>query len=86
MLSSAKVMGMNILDACDALTAQVLLPLGSLLTCLFVGWYVPKKMVRDQVTNWGALPATAYKVFLFFVRFVCPICILAVFLHQLGVV
>ena len=85
MLSSFKVMGMNILDACDALTAQVLLPLGSLLTCLFVGWYVPKKVVRDQVTNWGALTAGAYHVFLFFVRFVCPICIIAVFLHQLGV-
>lgn len=84
-LASAKVMGMNILDACDALTAQVLLPLGSLLTCMFVGWYVPKKLVRDQVTNWGALSVGVYQVFLFFVRFVCPICIMAVFLHQLGV-
>jgi NSS family neurotransmitter:Na+ symporter len=84
-LSQAKVMGMNILDACDALTAQIMLPVGALLTCLFVGWYVPAKVVREQVTNWGALPTSLYRVFLFFVRFVCPVCIAAVFLHQLGV-
>ena len=84
-LANAKVAGMDILNACDALTAQILLPLGALLTCLFVGWYIPQKVVRDQVTNWGALSATIYQVFLFFVRFVCPICIVAVFLHQIGV-
>ena len=58
---------------------------GALLTCLFVGWYVPAKVVREQVTNWGALPVALYRVFLFFIRFICPVCIVAVFLHQLGV-
>ena len=85
-LSSVKVMGMNLLDTCDALTAQILLPLGSLLTCLFVGWYMPRKVVHDQVTNWGTLPAYLFNVFLFFVRFVCPLCIIAVFLHQLKLI
>ena len=84
-LAGAKVMGMSILDACDALTAQIMLPVGALLTCLFVGWYVPAKVVREQVTNWGALPVAIYRVFLFFIRFICPVCIVAVFLHQLGV-
>ena len=84
-LAGAKVMGMSILDACDALTAQIMLPVGALLTCLFVGWYVPAKVVREQVTNWGALPVALYRVFLFFIRFICPVCIIAVFLHQLGV-
>ena len=84
-LANAKVMGMSFLDACDALTAQIMLPVGALLTCLFVGWYVPAKVVREQVTNWGALSVALYRVFLFFVRFICPVCIVAVFLHQLGV-
>ena len=86
MLADLKVMGMNILDGCDALTAQVLLPLGSLLTCLFVGWYVPRKVVHEQVTNWGVLGERVYRVFLFSVRFVCPACIVAVFLHQVGII
>ena len=85
-LSEWKVLGKNILDFCDALTAQMLLPLGSLLTCLFVGWYVPRKVVHDQVTNWGQIGEWSYRIFLFFVRFVCPVCIFAVFLHQVGVI
>ena len=85
-LSEWKMLGKNILDFCDALTAQMLLPLGSLLTCLFVGWYVPRKVVHDQVTNWGQIGEWSYRMFLFFVRFVCPVCIIAVFLHQVGVI
>ena len=85
-LSEWKMLGKNILDFCDALTAQMLLPLGSLLTCLFVGWYVPRKVVHDQVTNWGQAGEWSYRMFLFFVRFVCPACIIAVFLHQVGVI
>ena len=79
-------MGLNLLDFCDALTAKVLLPLGSLLTCLFVGWYVPKQLVHDEYTNHSTVTKASFGVFLFFVRFVCPLCIMAIFLHQLGVI
>ena len=81
-----KIGGMTLLDFCDSLTAQILLPIGALLTCLFVGWYIPRKIVADQLTNWGKGKAATYHVFLFLVRFVCPLCIVAVFLHQLGVI
>ncbi len=85
-LADFKLLGMGLLDFCDSLTAQVLLPLGSLLTCLFVGWYIPRKVVHDQITNWGTLRGGLLDVFLFFVRFVCPICIIAIFLHQLKLI
>jgi NSS family neurotransmitter:Na+ symporter len=81
-----KIGGMTLLDFCDSLTAQILLPIGALLTCLFVGWYIPRKIVADQLTNWGKGKTATYHVFLFLVRFVCPLCIVAVFLHQLGVI
>ena len=83
---SLQVMGNNLLDACDKLTAQYLLPIGSLLTCLMVGWYLPKKLVHDQLTNWGTLRGNFYHVFLFLVRFVCPLGIIAIFLRQLGII
>lgn len=83
---SLKLLGLNILDFCDKLTAQYLLPLGALLTCLFVGWYVPRQVVRDEFTNNGTLRGSLFGIYLFAVRFVCPLCILLIFLHQLGVV
>ncbi len=79
-----KVLGLSVMDFCDSLTAQYLLPVGAFLTCLLIGWAVPQKVVRDEFTNWGTLPSTYYKGWLFLVRYVSPICIIAIFAHQMG--
>ena len=81
-----KVMGFSLMDFCDHLTANFLLPIGAMLACLFVGWYIPKQVVRDEFTNEGTLKGRFFAVYLFTVRIVCPICITLIFLHQLGVV
>ena len=85
-VNGLSLMGMPFLDFCDHLTAQFLLPLGSFLTCIFVGWFVPQQIVKDEYTNWGTLRGSLYQAWLFAVRFICPVCILSVFLHQLGVI
>ena len=76
----------NLFDLFDFVTGQIFLPIGGFLTCLFIGWYVPKKLVKDEFTNWGTLRGTFFGVFYFLVRFVCPIAIAAIFLHQFGVI
>lgn len=78
--------GKSLFDIFDFTTGQILLPLGGFLTCLFLGWYVPKKIVKDEFTNDGTLSSRLFNVYLFCVRFVCPILILLVFLNQFGVV
>ncbi len=80
-----QVMGASLMDFCDMLTADIMLPLGGMLTCLFVGWYIPRQVARDEFTNNGTLNARFFGIWLFAVRYVCPICILLVFLHQSGV-
>ena len=84
--SGLTVMGFSLMDFCDRLTANFLLPLGAMLTCLFVGWYIPKQVVYNEFTNDNTLKGRMFGVYLFAVRIVCPICILLIFLHQLGVV
>ena len=78
--------GMSIFDLFDFTTGQIFLPLGGFLTCLFLGWYVPKQLVREEFTNHGTLRGRFFGIYLFCVRFICPTCILLIFLHQLGVV
>ena len=63
-----------------------MLPVGGFFTCLFIGWYVPKKLVRDEFTNWGTVSGRLFTLYLFCVRVVCPVCILLIFLHQFGVI
>lgn len=85
-VGSLKLFGMSLLDFCDYLTAQYLLPLGSILTCVFVGWVVSRRTVKEEFTNWGTASTRLYPVWLFFVRFICPLCIIAIFLHQFGLI
>ena len=83
--SFLKVAGVDLFDVFDFVTGQIFLPIGGLLTCLFIGWYVPKKLVKDEFTNWGTTRGIFFGAYYFLIRFVCPLAILAIFLHQLGV-
>ena len=78
--------GLSLFDLFDITTGQLFLPIGGFLTCLFMGWYVPKKLIREEFTNRETLSGRFFGVYLFCVRYVCPVCILVIFLHQLGVV
>lgn len=78
--------GMRLFDVFDFTTGQIFLPLGGFLTCLFVGWYVPRHIVVDELTNQGTLRGRFIALFLFSVRFVCPIAILLVFLNQMNII
>ncbi len=75
--------GMTLFDIFDFVTGQIFLPIVGFFACLFIGWYVPKSVVRDEFTNWGTLKGSLFELFLFCVRFICPLGILAVFVNQL---
>lgn len=81
-----QLFGKSLFDVFDFVTGQIFLPVGGFLTCLFVGWYIPHKLVHDEYTNSGTLRGRFFPVYLFCVRYVCPVCILLIFLHQFGVI
>ena len=81
-----QVAGQSLFDLFDFVTGQIFLPVGGFLTCLLLGWVVPKKDVKDEFTNGGTVKDRFFDIYLFSIRFVCPICILLIFLHQLGVI
>ena len=76
------VFGMDLFELFDFVTGQLMLPICGMLMCLFMGWYVPKQIIKDELTNWGTLRFSCYHLFIFAMRFVCPLCILAIVLHQ----
>ena len=76
--------GKSLFDWFDFITGQIFLPIVGFLTCIFIGWFVPHKMVRDEFTNWGTLRGRFFHFYLFLVKYVCPLAILFIFLHQLG--
>ena len=75
----------SLFDLFDFTTSQLFMPAGGFLTCLLLGWFVPKRIVKEEFTNNGTLTGRLFGVWLFLVRFVCPIGILLIFLNQFGV-
>ena len=77
--------GLSLFNLFDFVTGQLLLPIVGFLTCILIGWFVPHKIVRDEFTNFGTLDnGGLFHIYLFLVKYVCPICILFIFLHQFG--
>ena len=84
--SELQLFGMSLMDFCDFLTAQLMLPTGAFLTSIMAGWFVSQQVMHDEFTNGGVLKESFFKAWLFSVRFIVPLCILLIFLHQFGIV
>lgn len=80
------ICGKPLFDIFDFVTGQIFLPIGGLLTCIFLGWFVPKHIVKEEFTNSGTIHRRLFSTYLFAVRFVCPILIILIVLNQFGIV
>lgn len=81
-----RLLGMSLMDFFDCITAQYMMPIGALLTSLYIGWGARTAVVNREFTNCGTVYRRLFLVYLFMVRFICPILIAIVFLNQLGVI
>ncbi len=81
-----KLLGMSLMDFFDCITAQYMMPIGALMTSLYIGWGARTAVVNREFTNCGSVYRRLFPVYLFMVRFICPILIIIVFLNQLGVI
>ena len=84
--SQLQLFGMSLMDFCDFLTAQFMLPAGAFLTSILVGWFVEKQLIANEFTNNGTLKETFLKAYIFSVKFIVPLCILLIFLHQFHII
>ena len=81
-VESLSWIGKTLFDWFDFITGQIFLPVVGFLTCIFIGWFVDHKIVREEYTNWGTLSGVNFHLYLFLVKYVCPLAILFIFLHQ----
>ena len=73
-------------DLLDFVTAKIMLPLGGMLVCIFVGWYLKRSVSYNELTNEGTLKAGFFNVYIFILRFIAPIGIALIFINELGLI
>ena len=71
--------GKGFFDLFDDFSTNYMLPIGGLLTCLFIAWVMKDKDRADEFGSRGAL----YMGLRFFLRYITPVAVLAVILHGL---
>ena len=74
----------KIFDIFDMVTADVLMPLGGLLTCVFAGWYLDRKIFRKEISNDETLRAPLFGVLVFLLKWVAPLLIGTTFIYNLA--
>jgi NSS family neurotransmitter:Na+ symporter len=72
--------GKTLFETVDFVAGNLLLPLGALLNCLFIGWRLDR---ATFVAELSGSPAPVVGVCRILLRFVCPIAIAAVLLAAL---
>lgn len=83
-LSFGPLADLSIFDFFDFVSAKIFLPVGGIIISLFVGWRLPRQLVLDEVTNHGTVSFLLFPVYRFILRWVAPLAIGLIFLHELG--
>jgi NSS family neurotransmitter:Na+ symporter len=76
--------GMGFFDLFDYIVAKLIMPIGGMLMCVFLGWVVDEKVLRAEMTNNGTIKSPLYPTYRFIIRYLAPIGIFLIFANELG--
>ena len=74
-LADVKIFGLTIFDFLDTFTTDILLPVGSMAVCIYLGWFAPKGLLGKELSNNGTLRSRLTPVVLAIIRYVAPVLI-----------
>ncbi|MBR5899006.1 MAG: sodium-dependent transporter [Muribaculaceae bacterium] len=81
-LSDFTVFGLTIFDLLDYTTANILLPVCSILLCVYVGWFAPKKFLKNELTNNGEFKSSTFRFIVFVIRYIAPVLITGIIVYS----
>ncbi|RSD27557.1 sodium-dependent transporter [Mesobacillus subterraneus] len=84
-LSDVTFFGKTFFDLADFLTSNIALPLGALFIAIFVGYALPRKMVRQELEQGSGEQPLLFRMWYFSIRYIVPVGIGFVFLQSIGI-
>lgn len=77
-MSGVKLFGVGFFDFFDILTDKIFLAIGGMLLAIFVGWFMKKEDLKDELTNGGTIKFGLFNVWYNLIKYVIPFAILIV--------
>ena len=74
------ISGKNFLDSLDFIANQILLPFGGMMIAIFVGWFMKKELITNEL---GYVNLIIYKLWRFFIKFIAPTSVALIFISQI---
>lgn len=82
-LSFGPLASLDLFNIFDFLSSNILMPLGGMGVCVFVGWRMKRSAYLEQMKRNARVPAFVFDYISVGIRYVAPVCILIVFLAGL---
>ncbi len=74
--------GKNAFDWMDFVTSSITMPIAALVTCIFLGYFVDQDALKEKFVS--HTNETFFNVWLFLIKYLVPIAIIAIFANKLG--
>lgn len=84
-MSDFLIMGYNFFDFMSFLAENVLMPLGGLLMCLFIGYVWGTDKVCDEISCNGKYRFRSRKFFIIMIKYIAPVLIFIIWLNAIGI-
>lgn len=69
------IAGMALFDFLDAGATNIMLPLVAFFTCIYMGWFAPRGLLKSELTNRGKSDLRLYPWLRICLRYIAPVCI-----------
>ena len=74
-LAGVQIFGVGFFDFFDILTDKIFLAIGGMLLAIFVGWFMNKEELRNELTNDGTITFGLFELWYNLIKYVIPIAI-----------
>jgi len=81
-LSFIQIIGLGLLDFFDFISNSVLMPIGALLTCVAIGYFIKPKTIIDEVEI--NKPFKEKKFYVFMLKYAAPVCLVLILLFAVS--
>lgn len=82
-LTFSKLFGVDYLDVFDKLTANVMMPVAAMFTCILAGWFLERGFMKNELTNNKTVNRYVAPVVVFMLRYITPLLIFYIFIMNL---
>ena len=81
-LTFSSLFGIDYLDIFDKITANVLMPLGAMFTCVMAVWFMKRGFMKNELTNNGTANGRVTPLIIFMLKYMTPLLIFYIFIKN----